>query len=90
VVFGIRKQIQAQHGMSEIQERLEELRKKKSKLENREIELKNKLEALEKKNGEVAKSDEERRTTELDFLKYQETQLAQLFKTLQDTSIQSK
>lgn len=90
VVFGIRKQIQAQHGMSDIQDRLEELRRKKSKLENTEVELKNKLEALEKKNAEVAKSDEERRTAELDFLKYQETQLAQLFKTLQETSVQAK
>lgn len=90
MVFGIRKQIQAQHGMSEIQEKLEELRMKKSKLENREVELKNKLEALEKKNAEKSKSDEERRTAELDFLKYQETQLAQLFKTLQETSMQAK
>lgn len=76
--------------MSEIQEKLEDLRKKKSQLENREVELKNKLEALEKKNAEVSKSDEERRTGELDFLKYQETQLAQLFKTLQETSMQAK
>lgn len=76
--------------MSEIQEKLEELRMKKGKLENREVELKNKLEALEKKNSEKSKSDEERRTAELDFLKYQETQLAQLFKTLQETSMQAK
>lgn len=76
--------------MNEIQDRLEELRKKKSKLENRQIELEKKLKALEKKNAEISKSDEERRTAELDFLKYQETQLAQFFKTVQDTTMQVK
>ena len=55
--------------MNEIQDRLEELRKKKSKLENRQIEHEKKLKALEKKNAEISKSDEERRTAELDFLK---------------------
>lgn len=86
VVFGVRKQIQAQHGMSDIQKKLEELKKKKAKLENREIELKSKQEAIEKKNKEKAKVDEERRTAELDFLKYQENHLSQFLSNLQEGS----
>ena len=86
VVFGIRKQIQAQHGMSDIQKKLEELKKKQSKLQNRDIELKSKLDAVEKKNKERAKTDEERRTAELDFLKYQENHLSQFLTTLQEGS----
>ena len=85
-MFGIRKQIQAQHGMSDIQKKLEELRKKKAKLENREKELKSRLDAVEKKNKENGKADEDRRTTEFDFLKYQENHLSQFLTTLQDGS----
>lgn len=84
VVFGIRKQIQAQHGMGDIAKKLEDLRKKKARLENREIELKSKQDALDKKNKEKAKVDEERRTAELDFLKYQENHLSQFLNTLQE------
>ena len=76
--------------MSDIQKKQEELRKKKAKLENREIELKSKLDALEKKNKEKAKVDEDRRTAELDFLKYQENHLSQFLTTLQEGSTQAK
>jgi len=72
--------------MSDIQKKLEELKKKQSKLQNRDIELKSKLDAVEKKNKERAKTDEERRTAELDFLKYQENHLSQFLTTLQEGS----
>jgi dynein light intermediate chain len=85
VAFGIRKQIQAQHGMAELQTRLEELKRKKMRLENREIELKSKIDAIEKKNKEKRKIDEERRTSELEFLKYQETHLSTFLQNLQDS-----
>ena len=90
VVFGIRKQIQAQEGMDELQEELKELRKQKSELETTEIELKNKLEALEKRIEESDKADEVKKKEEIDFLKFQAKQIAQLFKSLQEASMISK
>ena len=84
MAFGIRKQIQAQHGMAELQTRLDELKKKKMRLENREIELKSKIDAIEKKNKEKRKIDEERRTAELEFLKYQENHLSNFLQSIQD------
>ena len=70
--------------MAELQTRLEELKRKKMKLENREIELKSKIDAIEKKNKEKRKIDEDRRTAELEFLKYQETHLSNFLQNLQD------
>ena len=83
-MFGIRKQIQAQYGMAELKKKKKELKKTKMKLENREIELRNKIDAIDKKNKEKRKIDEERRLAEMEFLKYQETHLGQMLTPLQE------
>lgn len=70
--------------MSEQQNNLDELKKKRNKLENREIELKATIEAIEKKNKEKAKAEEKRRVAELDFLKFQAAHLTQFLDSLQE------
>ena len=85
-MYGLRKQVQVQHGIPELGQKLEDLRKNKAKLEARKLELQNKLEAVEKRNKEKRKLDDEKRAAELDFLKYQENHLSQFLTAIQDAA----
>ena len=68
VTFGIRKQIQAEYGVPELEKKKTELEKKKLKLENRETELRNRIDAIDKKNAEKRGIDEKRRKDEDEYL----------------------
>ena len=52
VTFGMRKQLQAEQGKAELQERIVELEERKAKLDNKVKELKSKIEAIDKRNKE--------------------------------------
>ena len=89
MAFGLKKEVQARNEMNDIKEKLNELMAKKKILESKEATLKDKLESLEKKNSEKLKADQERRVREIDSIKFQETQLTKLLRTLQDTSMKT-
>lgn len=84
VTFAMRKQLQAEHGKAELEQRIEELEAKKTKLENKVIELKSKIEAIDKRNRERREVEAKKRETELDFLRYQEGHLDKFLKSIND------
>lgn len=84
VTFGMRKQLQAEHGKAELENRIEELEEKKTKLENKVIELKSKIDAIDNRNKERKEIEQKKRDEEIEFLKYQESHLAKFLKNLTD------
>ena len=84
VTFGMRKQLQAEHGKADLENKIEELEARKIKLENKVTELKSKIDAIETRNKERKEIEQKKRDQEIDFLKYQENHLAKFLKTLTD------
>lgn len=82
----MRKQLQAEHGKADLEKRIAELEAKKTKQSNKVIELKSKLEAIERRNQERKEQEDKKRTTELDFLKYQEKHLQTFLKTVSESN----
>merc|ERR1719230_1776482 len=75
VTFGVRKQLQAEQGMGEMEDRIKSLQDTKRDLENQVLELRNKVEVIEKREAERKALDEKKRKEEVDFLKYQVLEL---------------
>lgn len=86
VTFGMRKQLQAEHGKAELEKTIEELEGKQTKLQNKVIELKSKMEAIDKRNKERRKVETEKRKNEQEFLRYQEKHLSTFLKNLEQKS----
>lgn len=84
VTFGMRKQLQAEHGKADLEAKIEELEERKTKLENKVIELKSKIDAIETRNKERKEIEQKKRDEEIEFLKYQESHLAKFLKSLTD------
>merc|ERR1712139_46989 len=63
VTFGVRKQLQAEQGMTELEQKIEK--------ENHVLELRNKVEVIEKRENEHKALEDKKRKEEIDFLKYQ-------------------
>jgi len=84
VTFGMRKQLQAEHGKAELEEKIDELEVRKIKLQNKVIELKSKMDAIENRNKERKEIEQQKRDQELEFLKHQESHLAKFLKSLTD------
>merc|ERR1712070_938022 len=82
VTFGVRKQLQAEQGMGEMEDRIKSLQDTKRDLENQVLELRNKVEVIEKREAERKALDEKRRKEEVDFLKYQGQHLDTFLKSL--------
>jgi len=82
VTFGVRKQLQAEQGMSEMEENITTLQGTKRDLENQVLELRNKVEVIEKRESERRGLEEKKRQEELDFLKYQGQHLDTFLKSL--------
>merc|ERR1712216_724390 len=64
VTFGVRKQLQAEQGMAELEEQ-------KKEKENHVLELRNKVDVIEKRENEHKALEDKKRKEEIDFLKYQ-------------------
>ena len=75
VLFGIRKQLQAESGKEEFRTKLEELEKSKIKLTNSKIKLENQLKATEKRIREKNEIEIQRRDNEAGFLRQQNESL---------------
>jgi len=71
VTFGVRKQLQAEQGMAELEEKIGSLEIAKKELENQVMEGRNKVEVIEKRANERRALEEKKRREELDFLRYQ-------------------
>ena len=67
----MRKQLQAEHGKADLEKRITELEAKKTKQTNKVIELRSKLAAIESRNAERKEQEDKKRSSEVEFLKYQ-------------------
>jgi dynein light intermediate chain len=67
----MRKQLQAEHGKADLEKRIAELESKKTKQTNKVIELRSKLAAIESRNAERKEQEDKKRSSEVEFLKYQ-------------------
>ena len=86
VTFGMRKQLQAEHGKADLENKISELEVKQTKQQNKVIELKSKMEAIDKRNKERRKVETEKRKNEQEFLRYQEKHLSSFLKNLEQKS----
>ena len=80
ILFGIRKQLQAESGKEELKKNLEELEKSQIELTNRKIQLDNQLKALEKRNQDRNEIELQRRENEANFLRTQNENLEKFLK----------
>ena len=71
VTFGVRKQMEAESGMGEMEKRIEGLEERKKEMENKVLELRNTVEIIEKREGERRALEEKKRKEEIEFLKHQ-------------------
>lgn len=82
VTFGVRKQLQAEQGMGEMEDKIKDLEQTKRDLENQVLELRNKVEVIEKRESERRALEEKKRQEEVEFLKYQGQHLDSFLKSL--------
>merc|ERR1719230_962089 len=72
VTFGVRKQLQAEQGMTELETQIAVYEEQKKERENHVLELRNKVEVIEKRENEHKAPEDKKRKEEIDFLKYQD------------------
>ena len=82
VTFGVRKQLQAEQGMSDMDAKVASLKEEKTGLENRVLELRNKVEIVEKRAAERRQLDDKKQKEEISFLKYQGQNLDQFLRSI--------
>jgi len=82
VTFGVRKQLQAEQGMAEMEEKITSLNETKRNLENQVLELRNKVEVIEKRESERRALEEKNRKEAIEFLRYQSQHLDTFLKSL--------
>ena len=68
VVFAMRKQLQAEHGKDELEQRIKDLEADNLRQTNRVIELTNKLNATKTRNKERSDGEDKQRMDEIKFL----------------------
>lgn len=71
VTFGVRKQLQAEQGMTELETQIAIYEEQKKERENQVLELRNRVEVIEKRENEHKALEDKKRKEEIDFLKYQ-------------------
>ena len=82
VTFGVRKQLQAEQGMSDMESKVAALKENKATLENQVLELRNKVEIVEKRAAERRQLDDKKQKEEISFLKYQGQNLDQFLRSI--------
>ncbi|KAL0583427.1 hypothetical protein ABG067_006662 [Albugo candida] len=87
ILFGIRKQLQAEEGTGDIQQRITELTEEKHENECKLMSLSNKLELIEKRAGERKAMQDKKFKEEIDFLKYQNQHLEAFLKAAGSSGI---
>jgi len=82
VAFGMRKQIQAEKGKSELESKVSTLESRKKELIEKKSELENKKKAIESRISERKEKEKARRNEQLQFLEYQFTNLKKFINTI--------
>ena len=82
ILFGIRKQLQAEAGNEELKKRKEELEEKKKKLTTKKLQLENKLKAFDKTIAERNQIETAKREEESAFLRQQNENLDKFLKSI--------
>lgn len=82
LLFGIRKQVQAEKGKIRSEKKLEELRKKRMELINRKVELENEKASLMRLIEERNKNETQKKKDDLTFLEDQERELQKISEQL--------
>lgn len=82
VTFGVRKQLQAEEGVEDMEKEIEFLKDAKQQLESRVLALRNKMEVLDRRYTERRGLEKAARKEEIDFLKHQNKHLENFLRTL--------
>ena len=82
VAFGVKKQLQAEKGLPELQAETEAMREAVKKMDLEVTELKAQIEIAERREAERKAADDKRRKEEQDFLKYQGQHLDSFLKQI--------
>ena len=82
ILFGIKKQLQAEAGKEELKKRKEELEAKKKKLMEKKTQLENKLKAFDKQVEERKQIENAKREEEIKFLKEQNENLEKFLNSI--------
>ena len=82
ILFGIRKQIEAEVGKEKIKKEISELERKKVELINQKLELDNQIKLFEKENEERNKMENSKREEESAFLRQQNENLDKYLKSI--------
>lgn len=83
VTFGVRKQLQAEQGMEDLEVQVKELTSKKAALSKEISELMSKVDVMEKRNTEQRLYTQKKRKEEIAFMEYQGDHFNQFLKTIQ-------
>ena len=82
VAFGMRKQIQAEKGKKDLEDRINTLEVKKKDLSEKKTELENKKKAIESRIQDRKEKEKNRRAEEIKFLEFQFSNLKKFYGTL--------
>ena len=82
ILYGIRKQLQAEDTREELKKQLEEKEKKNVELTNKKIALENKLQSLKKHFAERKEIEANKREKDLTFLNQQRESLEKIIKNI--------
>lgn len=82
VTFGVRKQLQAEQGMPELEAQVSGLSERKKGLEAQVLALRNKLDLIERRQAEKRALDDKRRSDEIAYLKHQAKHLDAFLKNM--------
>ena len=82
ILFGIRKQLQAEEGKEELKKKKAELEIKKKKLIEKKLQLENKLKAFDKQVEERKQIENAKREEEIKFLKEQNENLEKFLNSI--------
>ena len=82
ILYGIRKQLQAEDTRAELKKQLEEKEKKNIELTNKKIALENKLSSLKKHFAERKEIESNKREKDLNFLNQQKESLEKIIKNI--------
>lgn len=86
VAFGVRKQLEAEQGMGELEQTVLDLEEEKRQLQQKVLQLKSGVEVVEKREIEHKAVQDKKRKEEIDYLKYQGQHLDAFLRNITNTN----
>ena len=83
MTFGVRKQLQAEQGMEDLEIQVKDLSAKKANLDKQRQDLLSKVDVMEKRNTEQRIYTQKKRKEEIAFMQYQGEHFNSFLKTIQ-------